>query len=111
MHTYPFLSLHWKNKHIYISKLYFTSEGFEQFKKQIHESLEYLLVENLSQRRKRQEKERVCFEKYANVFLDKEKIQDTYKQSILIGRSKCKKGNLKGTKGNLKGKSYLIITN
>jgi hypothetical protein len=51
-----------------------TVNNLRKYPNQIHKALEYLHVENLSQRRKRQEEARVCSENIQIVFLDKEKM-------------------------------------
>ena len=68
---------------------------------QIHESLKYLHIENLSQRRKRQEETRVFFENTQIVYSDEEETIKYKEINPYKRRLKPKKGNLKPKKSRL----------
>ena len=69
-------------------------KDLRKYANQIHETLEYLLVENLSHRRKRQEEARVFSENTQIVYLDEEEIMKYKEINPYKRRSKSKKGNL-----------------
>ena len=80
-------------------------KDLKKYANQIHEALEYLHVENLSQRRKRQEEARVFSKNTQIVYSDEEEIKNYKETNPYKRRSKPKRGNLISYKGYLNVKA------